>query len=144
METKNNQLAEKILKYILETNDARRSGVLILLDEAYPEPPDEVTPPYIIKDCDCVEKIRALNEQIDLLESQLAALKAEVIEAIKPFAEIAEYYWNHSPHFIVLNLFLLTWKQSKCIKVCDLRRIIEQYEKLTKTKVEWYKTVGRL
>lgn len=124
METKNNQLAEKILKYILETNDARRSGVLILLDEAYPEPPDEVTPPYIIKDCDCVEKIRALNEQIDLLESQLAALKAEVIETIKPFS--AEYSAGYEDDYIILCADVY----EPICTVGELRRLAALCEKL--------------
>lgn len=89
------------------------------------EKPDEVhAAEHTIKDCDCAEKIRALEEQIDLLESQLAALKAEVIETIKPFS--AEYSAGYEDDYIILCADVY----EPICTVGELRRLAALCEKL--------------
>jgi len=110
MSDKNKQLAEKICKYIGVSPITWVSYLVKELDEAYPEPPDEVTPPYIVKDCDCA--------------AELAALKAEVLEAIKPFS--AEYFYGSEDDFIILCADVY----EPICTVGDLRRLAALCEKL--------------
>jgi hypothetical protein len=101
MSDKNKQLAEKInkLEFPITLKDETEylKTINTLLDEAYPEPPDEVTPAYVIKDCDCAKKIRALEEQTDLLESQFAEAKAVLVKAaeeMEPFEKFVNYKYR--------------------------------------------------